>query len=136
MFLVVDANIVLSALLTKGKSFDIFIMNKLIKKYEFIAPEFLFFEIDKNVDEIVKRSKLSSEELAKVLKFIKDEIDFIPFKEFNEQTGKASSLAPHEKDVQYFALALAFNCGIWSEEKAFKQQSQVKVFSTKDLMEE
>jgi len=30
MFLVVDANIVLSALLTKGKSFDIFIMNKLI----------------------------------------------------------------------------------------------------------
>jgi len=136
MFLVVDANIVLSALLTKGKSFDIFIMNKLIKKYEFIAPEFLFFEIGKNFDEIVKRSKLSSEELAKVFKFIKDEIEFIPFKEFNKQADKASSLAPHEKDVQYFALALAFNCGIWSEEKVFKHQSQVKVFSTKDLMEE
>ena len=135
MFLVVDANIVLSALLTKGKSFDIFIMNKLIKKYEFIAPEFLFFEIGKNFDEIVKRSKLSSEELAKVFKFIKDEIEFIPFKEFNKQADKASSLAPHEKDVQYFALALAFNCGIWSEEKAFKHQSEVKVFSTKDLME-
>ena len=136
MFLVVDANIVLSALLTKGKSFDIFIMNKLIKKYEFIAPEFLFFEIGKNFDEIVKRSKLPSEELAKVFKFIKDEIEFIPFKEFNKQADKASSLAPHEKDVQYFALALAFNCGIWSEEKVFKHQSQVKVFSTKDLMEE
>jgi predicted nucleic acid-binding protein len=135
MFLVVDANIVLSALLTKGKSFDIFIMNKLIKKYEFIAPEFLFFEIGKNFDEIVKRSKLSSEELAKVFKFIKDDIEFIPFKEFNEQADKASSLAPHEKDVQYFALSLAFNCGIWSEEKVFKHQSEVKVFSTKDLME-
>lgn len=136
MFLVVDANIVLSALLTKGRSFDIFVMNKLYKRYEFIAPEFLFFEIGKNFDETVKRSKLSSEEVAKVLKFIKDEIEFIPFKEFNEQADKASSLAPHEKDVQYFALALAFNCGIWSEEKAFKQQSQVKVFSTKELMEE
>ncbi len=135
MFLVVDANIVLSALLTKGKSFDIFIMNKLIKKYEFIAPEFLFFEIGKNSDEILKRSKLSSEELAKVFKFIKDEIEFIPFKEFNEQADKASSLAPHEKDGQYFALALAFNCGIWSEEKVFKHQSEIKVFSTKDLME-
>ena len=45
MFVAVDANVVLSALLTKGKSFDVFAINKLIRRSEFIAPEYLFFEI-------------------------------------------------------------------------------------------
>lgn len=135
MFLVVDANIVLSALLTKGKVFDIFAVNKLIKRYEFIAPEFLFFEISKNLDEIVEKSKLSPEELGKVFKFIKDEIDFIPFVEFNKYAKEAEAMSPHIKDLQYFALALSLNCGIWSNEKAFKKQSGVKIFSTEDLLE-
>ncbi len=43
-------------------------------------------------------------------------------------------LAPHARDVQYFALALSFNAAIWSNEKAFKKQSKVKVFSTSELI--
>jgi predicted nucleic acid-binding protein len=69
MFVVVDANIVLSALLTKGRSFDVFTVNKLIRRFEFIAPEYLFLEIGRNLDEIVERSKLSPEELGRVFRF-------------------------------------------------------------------
>ena len=134
MFVVVDANVVLSALLTKGRSFDVFAVNKLIRRLEFIAPEYMFFEIGKNLDEIVERSKLSPKELGSVFRFIKKEIDFIPFSEFNEYADEASPLAPHEKDVQYFALALAFNCPIWSSEKAFKYQSRIQIFSTPELL--
>ena len=123
MLVAVDANVILSALLTKGRSFDVFAVNKLIRRFEFIAPEYLLFEIGKNLDEIVERSKLSPKELGSVFRFIKKEIDFIPFPEFNEYADEASPLAPHEKDVQYFALALCFNCPIWSGEKAFKYQS-------------
>jgi len=86
------------------------------------------------LDEIVERSEMSPEELGRVFRFIKKELDFIPLPEFNEYADDASPLAPHEKDVQYFALALAFNCPIWSSEKAFKKQSVVKVFSTSDLI--
>ena len=43
-------------------------------------------------------------------------------------------LAPHPKDAEYFALALRFVFPIWSNEKAFKKQSKVKVFSTSDLV--
>ncbi len=47
--------------------------------------------------------------------------------------SEAKEIAPHKKDVPYFTLALAFNAGIWSDEKAFKNQTRVKVFSTEEL---
>jgi len=42
-------------------------------------------------------------------------------------------LAPHLKDVEYFALALKLDCPIWAQEKAFEKQSGVNVFATSDL---
>ena len=133
MLVVVDANTVFSALLSKGRTFGVFLANNIFGSFEFIAPEFLFFELGKHFDEIVSRSKLSQEELAEVFKFIKGEIDFIPFEEFNRYTEEADKIAPHAKDDPYFALALSFNAAIWSDEKAFKKQSRVKVFATSDL---
>ena len=134
LVVVVDANTVFSALLSKGRTFDVFLANNIFERFEFIAPEFLFFELGKNFDEIVSRSKLSPEELAEVFKIIKGEIDFIPFEEFNRYAEEADKIAPHARDVQYFALALSFNAAIWSNEKAFKKQSRVKVFSTSELI--
>ena len=135
MLLVVDANRVFSALLSGGKTFDVFLANKRLRRFEFIAPEFLFSEIDRHFNEILKRSELRREGLEKVFKFIRGQIEFIPFEEFNRYAGEAEKLAPHDKDVQYFALALAFDCGVWSNEKAFRKQSRVKVFSTGKLIE-
>lgn len=134
MFLVVDANRVFSSLLSKGRAFDVFLLNNILNSLWLISPEYLFFEIGKHLDEILERSKLSSEELSKVFKFIKDEVDFLPFKEFNMFADAAGKLAPHSKDVQYFALALASNGAIWSDEKAFKKQSKVKVFNTDEVL--
>ena len=134
MFLVVDANRVFSSLLSKGKAFDVFLLNNILNSLWLISPEYLFFEIGKHLDEILERSKLSSEELAKVFKFIKGEVDFLPFKEFNMFADEADKLAPHNKDAQYFALALASNGAIWSDEEAFKKQSKVKVFNTDEVI--
>jgi len=94
----------------------------------------MFFEIGRNLDEIVKRSKLSRGELARIFAFIKKEIEFIPFKEFNEYADRSLAIAPHKKDVHYFALALKFDCGLWSNEVAFRRQTNVKIFSDDELM--
>lgn len=133
MLLVVDANIVFSTLLSKAKTFDIFLANKFVKKFGFIAPEFLFIEINKHFDELVKRTKLSSDELSKLLKFIRQEIDFIPFDEFKEFDNEAQKISPDPKDVPYFALALKFSCSIWSNDKLLKKQNRVKVLSTSEI---
>ena len=44
MLVVVDANTVFSALLSKGRTFDVFLANNIFERFEFIAPEFLLIE--------------------------------------------------------------------------------------------
>src|SRR3990167_7528496 len=135
MLVVVDCNRVFSSLLSKGNAFSVFLLNNIVNALELASPEYLFFEIGRHFDEILERSKLSSEELVKIFRFIKDEIDFLPLKEFNMYADEAEKLAPHSKDVQYFALALALDGAIWSDEAAFKKQSKVKVFNTDEILD-
>jgi len=136
LLLVVDANIIFSALITKSKTFDIFLINKLTKKFEFIAPEFLLIEVEKHSGEIIEKSNLNPKELSEILEFLKEEIEFIPFNEFNKLAKQAEKTSPHKKDTQYFALALKYNCPIWSQEKRFKKQSKTSIYSTTELLKE
>jgi len=57
MRIVVDVNVVLSALLNKGDSFNVFALNELFGKFDFVAPEFLLTELKKHEEEFFKRSK-------------------------------------------------------------------------------
>lgn len=136
MFIVVDANRIFSALLSKGRVFDIFLLNSLLKRFEFIAPEFLFLEIGRHLGEIVSRSRLSKEELGEVFEFLKEQVTAVPFNQFAGRAEAADKLAPHQKDVQYFALALSLGCAVWSDETAFKRQPKVTVFSTDEMLRE
>jgi len=77
-------NVVISALVAKGVSYRVFLLNSLLNKFDFIAPEFLWTEV--------------------------------------------------EKDKQYFALAIAFNCGIFSGDLKLKEQSKVKIYSPSELL--
>ncbi len=38
-----------------------------------------------------------------------------------------------EKDSPFIALAITLNCAIWSNDKDFKKQKKVKVYSTSEL---
>ena len=48
---------------------------------------------------------------------------------------EAESISPDPYDIDYFALALKFDCAIWSNDKKLKQQNKIKIFSTKDLLQ-
>lgn len=37
-------------------------------------------------------------------------------------------------DTEYFALALKLKCSVWSNDKKFKKQDKVKVYSTNELI--
>ena len=134
MLVVVDTNKLYSCLLSKGNVFKVLSLNSLSKKIEFIAPEFIFFELGKHFDDILKRSKLDKEELSELFSLIKKQVNTVPFEDFNEFAEQAEKLSPHKKDIQYFALSLAFNCGIWSDEKSFWAQPKVEIISTGRLL--
>ncbi len=133
MRLVTDVNVIFSALINKGNAFKVFEANKLFKKFEFIAPEFLFKEIGVRMDKLILQTKLSNEELANTFKFLKEEIDFIPASEFMDKLAEALEI--NKKDAPYIALALKTNVAIFSGDEGLRKQNKVKIFSPRELLD-
>ena len=133
MLVVVDANVIFSALVKKGNQFKVFETNKIFKKFEFIAPDFLFTELGEKLDKLLLQSSLTKEELSEVFSFIKKQIDFVSFSGFSDKLKEAEDI--NFKDSPYLALALKLNCPIFSGDKALKEQTKVKVLNARDLLE-
>ena len=129
MRLVIDANILMSMLISGSKR------SVLLDKVELFAPEFLLGEIWKHEKEIQEKSKLSLEDFRLALEILVSKIHFIPFVEFSLFIQKAADACPDPDDVEYFAVAIAFSCPLWSNDKRLKSQSEVRVLSTSELLQ-
>ncbi len=139
MKIIVDANIVFSAILnTKGKIGDILINSK--DEFNFIAPEFLKFEIRKHYSRLSKISKLSLEQIQEAETQICKEITFIseeqiPISIWKKAEKLVIDIDPN--DIQYIAYSIHFKCKIWSGDKALFNGLSAKgfhdFFTTNDL---
>lgn len=132
MLAVVDANAVFSALIRKGKPFEVFKANKIFNAFEFIAPEFLFSEIGKRMDKILAETQLAKEEISELLTFIKGEVSLISPYQFSDKLAEATRL--NFKDSPYLALALKLDCPIVSGDKGLKKQAKVKILSPAEAL--
>ena len=131
MILTIDANPFIAGFLRDSTSRRIMLSEKVV----LYSPDWLIAEFERNEVELFEKfpsSKDFFETKASLLKFV----NIVPESEYSTYIGEASKLARHSKDVPYFALALYLNCSIWSDEKSFKQQSKVKVYSTSELIKE
>jgi len=135
MLLVVDANVVISSLVKKGVTFEVFMLNHILKKFEFVAPEFLMVEVEKRREELLEETKLSEDEFDEVMGFLMGEIDLIPSSQFSDFLSKGKEISPHLKDFEYFALALKLGCPIFSGDPALKRQTSVEVLSPRELLD-
>ena len=137
MMLVVDVNVVFSALYSKGVSYDVFALNSARKYFEFVSVEYAFLELDNNMDRLLKQSKLKPEEISRMLEFIKENTKIIPSEIFCEQVPKAfKTLEKHPKDAPYLALALKLNCKIFSGDKTLKKMCPDKVITPRQALED
>ena len=131
MELIIDANILMSALIsTEGKTYDL-MFNDRIKLF---SPEFLLEEVKKHKEEILPKAKLSEYEFELFLSIISSRIEFIPYTKFEDFISQAEKITPDPNDVEYVALALKLKCDIWTNDKEFKKQDKVKVYSTSELI--
>lgn len=131
MELVIDANVVISALISmNGKTRDLFFLGE----FSLFAPEYLLEEVEKYKTEIIKKSNLDEESFKLAISLIFSKIKLIPFSEFELLISKAKDICPDPNDMEYFALALSKNISIWSDDKALKQQSTIKILSTSELL--
>ena len=73
--IVIDSNIIFSALLTTDSKFLTIIMDD---ENKFVAPYFLFIELFKHKEKILKLTKISEEQLLIIFDVILYRIEFIP----------------------------------------------------------
>lgn len=132
MRLITDTNILVS-FFRKNPVQEI-IKNSRSLNLELVAPEYAFDELNNNKQDILKYSGLLNKQFEDRLLELKDYIKLIPADFFREFKSEAKQLI-HDKDIPFFALALKLKCPIWSNEPLFKKQSQIKVFSNKDMIE-
>jgi len=130
MKIVIDSNIVISALISSNGITRYLIMSDSV---ELIAPEFLLGEIEKHKAEAIAKSKVSGGEFEIALSIISSRITFSPKEEFGLFLKKAESICPDPKDTEFFALALSKDAPLWSRDKALKKQNEVKIISTKEI---
>jgi predicted nucleic acid-binding protein len=135
MFLVVDASILFS-FFNPNSARRAIIQSSPKLGFKLISPDFAFEELTKDKGKIQKYSGIKELEFIIFFSLLEKKIESMPKSEYDKFLHKAAELAPHVKDKPYFALALLFNCPIWSDEAAFKKQSKVKVFNTEELHKE
>ena len=128
--IVVDANIIISALLGGKPRFILF-----DPKFEFITNKFILKEVEKYIPLISKKSGVSKKE-------IKKGISLLPLKIVSKNYYK-NYLKAAEKligkidkdDIDILALYLKEKTFLWSEDKDFeKAKPKINLLKTEDLV--
>lgn len=129
---VLDTNIVFSALLKDSAARKIILSDT----FDLFVPEFLFTEIKKYEEVILKKSGMEKRNLEILLLLLQSHISVIPFSKFSDFLEEAEKEMENIdiKDAPFLALALKLKIPIWSNDLHFKKQRKVESFNTVEIM--
>jgi predicted nucleic acid-binding protein len=131
--LVVDANILLAAFLKEAVTRELLLDPRL----SLFAPEHLVEETSHHLNRnasIRRRIGLSDRDLQELFSLLTLRIQVIPMKSYQSFLKEALVFAPHEEDAPYLALAMHLSVPIWSNDQGFKDQDNIRVYSTRKLL--
>lgn len=131
MELVVDTNVLISAIVKPSNSRILLCHPRVV----LFAPEHILLEIERNKEIILEKSCISESRFKELLASLLSNIFLVKSDEFKNFLKQALKIAQHPEDSPFLALALAYNVPVWSNDKGLKQQSAVKVLSTKELID-
>jgi predicted nucleic acid-binding protein len=130
MRLVVDTNVLFSFF--KRES----VTRRLLTNFELlepVTPSFCIEELNEHKELIRAKAKLADREFEEVLDDLLIFLKVFSLSEYRTFLSAAQRISPDPDDSELFALALKFSCPIWSNEKAFKNQSEVRIYTTAEL---
>ena len=129
MDIVIDANVLFSALIKDSFAYNLLFSDT----FHIFTPEYIFTELEKHKEEILSKTKRTTEEFFRLVETLKRRIVIVPLEELIPYVEEAEKLTPDHDDVAYFALALKLNCAIWSNDKKLKEQDKIKIYNTHEL---
>lgn len=127
--IVVDANIILSALLG-GKPSNILFDGR----FQFITTEFTLNEVKKYLPRLEKKLGVSEVKLTSLLRELPIRVYSRNF--YKDEFKKAYEIIAHidKKDVEILALAIKLGTFIWSQDKHFEKSGYQKLLRTYDFI--
>lgn len=133
MKLIIDSNIIISALIKDSKTREIILKSG----FEFLHPERALKNIDKYKEEIIEKSGLNLSEYEKLLESLIESILLIDSDKFLYKLDEAKKIMINDiEDVPFVALALSVeNDGIWSEDKHFEKQDKIRIWKTREIVD-
>ena len=133
MKLVVDANVVISALIADSKTRELIVT----LEPELLTPEVVHDEIEYYEDLIVEKSGMELERVQQFIDLLFQYIETVPASEFYPYIEAAEEAigGTDPDDVLYVACALARDAGVWSDDSDFDEQDLVPVYTTSEVVE-
>lgn len=139
MNIVIDTNILISSLINPESKIANIILNP-YSKYKFYSCYFMYIEIFKYKDKLLKLSKLEENEFLELIYYILKKITFINEENIPDTLWKdAYKLTKDidEKDTPFIALSIFLDSKIWTGDKKLTDGLNKKWFyntiSTDDL---
>lgn len=135
MKLILDTNVFFSGIIKDSITRKIL----LHPDYEFYIPDFFLIELKKYEEYLINKTGLEKLKFKQLLNDILENIYLVPINEYSDKLIKAKEIIGNidKKDIPFIAVALSFkNNGIWTDDKHFKEQSEIKIYSTKELIVE
>ena len=125
---IIDTNIVFACLRSKSTTLRHKILNN---NYRFYAPKFLFVEIFKHKERILKNTTASEEDTLEFLSSILHHINFInediiPTEIYLQAYQLCKDV--DENDTVFIALSLLLNCPVWTRDINLKKGLREKGF--------
>ena len=107
--IVVDSNKVLAAFIAKGTVHEVLFSGK----FKPVGPMKLLDEVSKHKSDIAAKSGMDIDNVELAISLLEPEFQIFKREQYMDKQQDGSKLAPHEKDSEYFALALKFGLPIW-----------------------
>ena len=133
MKLVVDANIVISALIADSKTRELVVMIE----PNLVTPAVVHDEIEAYEGLIVEKSGMDSDRVRQFIELLFENIKTVPASEFYRHIEQAERAIgdTDPDDVLYVACALGCDACIWSDDSDFQEQDLVPVFTTSEVVD-
>jgi len=133
MKLVVDANVVISALIADSKTRELIVT----LEPELLTPEIVADEIDKYEPLIMEKSGMEQDRVQQFIDLLFTHIETVPVRFFQDHIDEAdTAIGETDPDnVLYLACALGVDAGIWSDDTDFQNQEMVPVYTTQEVLD-
>ena len=132
MKLVIDANVVISALIADSKTRELIVT----LEPDLLTPAFVHDEVENYEDLIVEKSGMEPDRVVQFIDLLFQYIEVVSADDFYPAIERADEAIgdTDPDDVLYLACAIANDAAIWSDDSDFDTQDLVDTYSTSDVL--